>query len=166
MNYKSGIIFYKIKNNKYYFLLGNNNIFLSNKSKDLFNAVGYKDSINEKDEIINSFCESTLNGIFNKTELRNKKLISFYNKKYNYKLYFIKDDIDDKIINTLNKSISYLNSMLILDNNIFKKSLSIDNDFKENIKWFELIEIINNVQIFDKELINTLMKALKTNILN
>ena len=42
MNYKSGIIFYKIKNNKYYFLLSNNNIFLSNKSKDLFNAVGYK----------------------------------------------------------------------------------------------------------------------------
>ena len=116
MNYqKSGIIIFKKKENKYYFLLGKNNLNLLNSKNNLFSDIGGlkgNNDFNAKDTASRLFYENTCGLLFSINELKDKIMGSFDNPKYNYTLNFIHSNIDDNILHNINQIRSYLNTVI------------------------------------------------------
>jgi hypothetical protein len=172
MNYqKSGIIIFKKKENKYYFLLGKNNLNLLNSKNNLFSDIGGlkgNNDFNAKDTASRLFYENTCGLLFSINELKDKIMGSFDNPKYNYTLNFIHSNIDDNILHNINQIRSYLNTVIQSNgfNTFEKKEITLQGcNFSNDIRWFELNEILNNSSQFDSQFINTFLKCLKTDIL-
>ena len=158
-----GIIFYKIENNKTFFLLKQNNLVILNENNDAYSDFGlYTDNINDA---INLFIDNTFNLSFSYNEIINMPKLYFKNEKYKYSIYFIKSDIDKNIITTVNKLINYFNKNFIMEDNKFVKYKNEIFSFQDSIKWFELDEVINNQSKFSKPFFNTFLKSIKEKII-
>lgn len=172
MNYeKSGIILFKKKDNKYYFLLGKNNLKMLNVKNNNFSDIGGlkgDNDFNSKDTASRAFYENTFGLTLNIEQLSDKVISSFDNKKYNHSIHFVKADIDDSTLNNINKVRSYLNTVIQQNsfNTLEKKDITLQGyDITNDIRWFELNEILNNSAIFDSQFMNTFLKSLKSDIL-
>ena len=168
----SGIIFYKKKDNKYYFLLAKNNLNILNECNNFYSDItGYKKStdFNSKETAARSFYENTFGLPFQIKDLIQKINKTYENKKYKHVIHFIEDDFNEDLLLNINSVRSYLNNTLIYsENNLFKKKdCSLQGYLNSNsIKWFELSEIINNPDNFDKKFMNSFLKSIKKLFLN
>jgi hypothetical protein len=170
---KSGIIVFKRLNNKIYFLLGKNNLNLLNDSDDVFSDIGGVKGVhdsNSKDTAVRTFYENTFGLIGSMSDLKYKITNTFTNDKYKQIFHFIENNnISDEDINKINKVRSYINSTIKCNGlntyekkNIQCKDCIINND----IKWFELNEIISDHSNFDSKFLNSFLKYLKLHILS
>ena len=168
----SGIIFYKKKDNKYYFLLAKNNLNILNECNNFYSDIGGCKKIidfNSKETAARSFYENTFGLPFQINQLIQKINNTYENKKYKHIIHFIEDDFNDDLLLNINSVRSYLNSTLInSENNLLKKKdCSLQGYLTSNsIKWFELSEIINNPDNFDKKFMNSFLKSIKKLFLN
>ena len=173
MNYqKSGIVIFKKKDNKFYFLLGKNNLNILNSKNNLFSDIGgLKDvkDFNPKDTAARLFYENTCGLLYSINELKDKIIGRFDNPKYNYTLNFIQNsDVSDVTLHNINQVRSYLNTVIHSNgfNTFEKKEITLQDCILSNdIRWFELNEIVNNSTQFDSQFMNTFLKCLKTDIL-
>ena len=179
MDYKgAGILIYKISDKKVYFLLGKENMILSkkcNKGNKFCDFGGKKDIIDNNyiDTASREFYEETMGSFYTLCEMKDLLINCpvFYNEKYKYHQFLLKDDISDDKVNTYNKIRSYINSCMQLipqEGNIYYQKLPCCPDGyveKSEIRWFELNDIITNHTIFRHEFVNSLLKVLNQNIL-
>ena len=156
MNYNSAsVLVFKKVNKEVFFLLGRDN-------KDKYSDFGgYKENkdMTDKDTAIREFNEETMGAFINNTDLNqllddNKK---FYNKKYKHIVYIINILIDDNKVNTYNNISNYLNNVLNVENN---DNIPKDYFEKKNIRWFKLSDIVNDVDSFKNEFVNSFVKIL------
>ena len=174
MDYKkSGIIVFKRLNNKIYFLLGKNNLNLLNGSDIVFSDIGGKkgdQDSNSKDTAVRLFYENTFGLLGSMSDLKYKIINTFENPKYKHVFHFIENnDISNNDIDNINKVRTYLNSSIETNgfNVNHKKNISCkDCVISNDIKWFELNEIISNHSNFDSKFLNSFLKYLKLHILS
>jgi hypothetical protein len=189
MDYKgAGVLIYKISDEKVYFLLGKENMILSNKcnkGNKFCDFGGKKDLIDNNyiDTASREFYEETMGSFYTLCEIKDLLIncTVFYNDKYKYHQFLLKDNISDDKVNTYNKIRSYLNSCMqfIPQNTSGSKAYASENTYyqklpccpdgyveKSEIRWFELSDIITNHTIFRHEFVNSLLKILNQNILN
>jgi len=173
MNYqKSGIVFFKIENNKKYFLLAKDNFKLLNNNNNKYADIGGskgKNDFNPKDTASRLFYENTL-GLSYPISILKEKIndISYTNLKYKHIIYFVKENIDENTIKNINTVRSYLNTTTENINNCLNKIESPLQGCQTNneLKWFEINEIINNADQFDNQFMNTFLKSIKSNVLH
>tara|TARA_Y100000992_G_scaffold299328_1_gene265930 strand:- start:175 stop:672 length:498 start_codon:yes stop_codon:yes gene_type:complete len=158
-----GIIFYKIENNKTFFLLKQNNLVILNQDSDIYSDFGL--NTENIDDVINLFVDNTFNLSYDYNEIINMPKKYFKNEKYNYSIYFINSDIDKDKIYTINKLINYFNKNFLLEDNKFIKYKKENYISQDSIKWFELNEILNNQNKFSKFFFNTFLKSIKEKII-
>jgi hypothetical protein len=164
---KSGIIFYKKNNGKYYFLLAKNNLNILNENNNFYSDIGGSKQtldFNSKDTAARSFYENTFGLSDPINDLVNKISKSYENKKYKHALHFIESDFSNDIIFNINSVRSYLNQTIINneDDLLKKKECSLQGCLISNgIKWFELSEIVSNPDNFDKKFMNSFLKSIK-----
>ena len=179
MDYKAaGVLIYKKCNNKIFFLLGKENIIISNKKNNKSNKYcdfGGKRDIKDSTNIATAsreFYEETMGSFY--SLCKTKELLSksnyYYNKKYKYYQFILEINISKDQIITYNNIRNYLNSCMKLisrNNQKFTEIPSCPNGYieKQKIKWFELEYILNNTHIFRIEFINSLLKILNNNII-
>ena len=180
MDYKgAGVLIYKKKNNKLYFLLGKENLIITkkcNKGNKYCDFGGKRDNIDNNyiDTASREFYEETMGSMFSVNEIRNKLINCkvFYNEKYKYHQFLMEEDISDDIISSYNKIRSYLSSCMRIipqDKDFFYQKLPSCPDGyveKSEIRWFELNEIILNTEIFRHEFLNSLIKIINANVIN
>lgn len=179
MDYKgAGILIYKIEDNKIYFLLGKENLVISDK---VSKGTKYKDFGGDKcisdsnyiETASKQFYQETMGSFYSLCEMKDMLLNCsvFYNEKYKYHQFLVESDISEQKINTYNKIRSYLTScmqVMYQNNNICYQKLDCPSDGyveKSEIRWFELNDILSNNTIFKSQFINTLMKIFTNNIL-
>tara|TARA_Y200000002_G_C22667739_1_gene658696 strand:+ start:216 stop:905 length:690 start_codon:yes stop_codon:yes gene_type:complete len=164
---KSGIIFYKKIDSKYYFLLAKNNLNILNEYNNFYSDIGGTKKIsdsNSKDTAARSFYENTFGLPFQINDLIQKIDKTYENKKYRHIIHFIEEDLNSDLLLNINSVRSYLNNTLINSENDFlkKKDCSLQGySISNNIKWFELSEIICNPDNFDKKFMNSFLKSIK-----
>jgi len=164
---KSGIVFYKKINGKYYFLLAKNNLNILNNNNNFYSDIGglkQSTDFNSRDTAARSFYENTFGLSFQINDLVKKITKSYENKKYKHILHFIEDDFSTELISNINSVRSYLNQTIINSDNDFlkKKECTLQGCLVSNsVKWFELSEIISNPDNFDKKFMNTFLKSIK-----
>ncbi len=164
---KSGIIFYKLINGQYYFLLAKNNLNLFNENNNFYSDINGSKGINDfnsKDTASRSFYENTFGLIYSINDLKNKISDTYENKKYKYILHFINEDISLDLLSTINQVRSYLNQTFTRNesNEIRKKECTLQGCLISNsLKWFELSEILKNPDQFDKKFMNSILKSIK-----
>ena len=169
---KSGIIFYKKKDSKLYFLLGKNNLNILNEYNNFYSDIGGLKKLtdfNSKDTAARSFYENTFGLPFQISDLTEKIQKTYENKKYKHVVHFIEDDFSPDLLLNINSVRSYLNNTIINNenNNLKKKDCSLQGYLISNsIKWFELSEIISNPDNFDKKFMNSFLKSIKNLFLN
>ncbi len=179
MDYKgAGILIYKIFNNKIFFLLGKENLIISKKYNkgDKFSDFGGKKDVEDGNHIHTAsreFYEETMGSICSLCEMKDLLINSkvLYNEKYKYHQFILEMNISEDKINTYNKIRSYLNSCMQLipsnDNTYYQKLACCPDGYveKSELKWFELNDILSNHKMFRREFVNSLLKILKSNLL-
>ena len=180
MDYKgAGVLIYKIDNQKIFFLLGKENLTISDKcnKENKYCDFGGKASINDSnyiDTASRSFYEDTMGTFYTLCEMRNilTNCPVYFNEKYKYHQFILNLDIPEDKITTYNKVRSYLKSSMKIiqqDNLVFFQKIPCSQDGyveKSEIRWFELNEILSNHTIFKNEFINTLLKIFDKDVLS
>ena len=70
----------------------------------------------------------------------------YHNSKYDHEIMFINANVSNDTLSKINKIRSYFNSNYINNSNsIIKKMIQIITLTSEDIKWFELSEILENL---------------------
>lgn len=179
MDYRgAGVLIYKKCNNKIYFLLGKENLIISdkcNKGNKYCDFGGKRSDIDNNyiDTASREFYEETMGSMYSICQMRNKLINCkvFYNEKYKYHQFLLEENISDDIVNSYNKIRSYLSScMKIIPQNkdiFYQKLPSCPDGYveKSEIKWFELSEIISNTTMFRSEFLNSLIKIINHNLI-
>ena len=179
MDYKgAGVLIYKFSNNKLYFLLGKENLIISKKCNKGHKYCDFggrrdKEDTNYIDTASREFYEETMGSLYSINEMKNKLLNTtvFFNERYKYHQFLLKEDISDEKIETFNKMRSYLNScmkMVTQDKEVYYLKLPCCPDGyveKSEIRWFDLNEILSNTTMFRNEFLNSLTKILEKDVL-
>ena len=179
MDYRgAGILIYKILDKKIFFLLGKENLIISdkpnkgNKYSD-FGGLRDKQDFSYIDTASREFYEETMGSFYSICEMK-EKLINcpvFFNQKYKYYQFLLEDNLSDDKVMTYNKSRSYLQSCMKLvkqNKSTFYEKISCCPDGyveKSEIRWFEVNEILSNAHIFRREFINSLSKILNEDLI-
>ena len=152
---KTALLILKKIDNKNHYLLVKDNLKLINKSSELYSAFNNDSTEYSLDNAIKSFHVNT----FNKHKDSTFEDIECYiDDKYNYRMYFkFIDDIDTETINELR---NFVNSISIEEG-----QYTISENNSEDLKWFNLKDIINNKDNFDKLFFKIFLKMIKNNLI-
>ena len=153
---KTGILLFKIENQKKHFLLSKNNFKLIDESNDQFSDFNCKLDEYSLEESIKSFKVNTCNQL----DINFEDCKSFTNEKYQYCIYYLECNIDDSDIEKVNKTRNFINSVSKSDEGINLLDCS-----DEDLKYFKVNEILDNKDKFEKTFFNTFLKLVKNTII-
>ena len=158
-----GIVLFKKEKEKNYFLLMKNNLVTLNKNNNNL----YSDFVTYED-VYNSFNDNTFGMLFSINELKYMNSFKYFNTKYNHEIIFIYANISNDSLTKINKVRSYFNNNYISQSkNIIKNRESNFNyQTSDDIRWFELSEILENSNNFENKFLNTFLKSLKNEVIN
>ena len=157
MKKSQGIILFKKEDKKIYFLLAKNNLVTIDRNNCLYS------DINSYDNIYNTFIDNTFGLVFSSNELKYMDAKNYHNSKYDHEIMFINGNVSNDTLSKINKIRSYFNSNYINNSNSIVKKDDTNYNFltSEDIKWFELSEIVENPNNFENKFLNTFLKSIK-----
>ena len=162
MKKSQGIILFKNEDKKIYFLLSKNNLVTVNKNNCLYS------DICSYENVYNTFIDNTFGLVFSSNELKYMDAKKYHNSKYDHEIMFINANVSNDTLSKINKIRSYFNSNYINNSNSIIKKDDTNYNFltSEDIKWFELSEILENPNNFENKFLNTFLKSIKNHVIS
>jgi hypothetical protein len=92
----------------------------------------------------------------------------YFNTKYNHEIIFVYANISNDSLTKINKVRSYFNNNYISQSKTIIKNRESNFNYQtsDDIRWFELSEILENSNNFENKFLNTFLKSLKNEVIN